>query len=1058
MMLCLLTVLTASAGIQKSGGWFEAAYMTIDKVAGATNYEGYYRLYGTSAWTKADKELVRLYPDYVRFDMVGLKAGNYDLKIVPNSGSEVVASNLTVVAHDRNGFAHYNRTEGVGGYKNDGTPKDPNRIIYVTGNNAKTVECNIMVDKTDTKKVGLQAILAALEKGTETRPLIIRIVGTVKKEDLDAIGSSAEGLQIKGKSGTTPMNLTIEGIGDDATIHGFGFLIRNCNSLEVRNFASMICMDDCMSLDTDNHYVWIHNMDFFYGGTGGAADQAKGDGTVDIKGKSSHVTVSYNHFFDSGKCSLGGMKSEDTSCWMTYHHNWFDHSDSRHPRIRTAFYHCYNNYYDGVSKYGVGVTSGGSSFVESNYFRNTKYPMLASKQGTDAEGDGTFSGEPGGVNKAYNNKIINPKKIQYWSAEADAEGAWDAVLVETRDAAVSAKAYSGGTSYNSTADAEAQKAVPASAIDPVDDVALICRGEMAGREGLGAGRMNGGDFKWAFYYPAQDTNYGVIAELKTALLNYKSTLVGFADGTTIKNGGATATVDGGDGKGKTQAFDDSTVKPSYAGGDIADDEYPPYIIGIDNDFYWFNESNDTQTKKYNTDGIITWDAASSYGKDKVATGTDFTGEYTGAIAVAKTSGYATFYCEEGITAIALKVVRAGSASGDVLVSNDGKSFSKVSSYEFKKKGTNTITASIEEFKYVKVTNTSGGTLMIHGVKVFKTGEVEPDERQDCDLTAVTKTKSINTNETYTLVQGTDFTTTSTGAVSFSSNKTTVATVNASGVITGVAEGTATITISQAGTETIKPATATVTVTVVDPRAASSLAVTPAEISIKEGEESQLTVTGAAGTVTYTSSKSSVATVDATGKVKAVAAGTAVITVTDPGSTTVKAATKTVNVTVTKDMTGTEICYFTASSKSPSNSMVSVTGNYSTDKGSLSYNNVTYPDCVKMESSTAISITPNSGCKVTLIFGGTTAAGGKKIKLDGTSITLDANGQYSFNATAGTKYELTKGDGINLFLVVFEPQTGINGVAETKATKKVVKYINAKGQIVIGNVGIDAKQF
>lgn len=106
-----------------------------------------------------------------------------------------------------------------------------------------------------------------------------------------------------------------------------------------------------------------------------------------------NITVSYNHFYDCGKTSLGGMKSETTDCWMTYHHNWFDHSDSRHPRIRTAFYHVYNNYFDGVSKYGVGVTTGGSSFVEANYFRNCKYPMLISKQGTDAEGDGTFSGE-----------------------------------------------------------------------------------------------------------------------------------------------------------------------------------------------------------------------------------------------------------------------------------------------------------------------------------------------------------------------------------------------------------------------------------------------------------------------------------------------------------------------------------------------------------------------------------------------------------------------------------------------------------------------------------------
>ena len=143
-------------------------------------------------------------------------------------------------------------------------------------------------------------------------------------------------------------------------------------------------MDDCLSLDTGNSNVWVHNMDFFYGKPGSDSDQAKGDGTVDIKGKSMNITVSYNHFYDCGKTSLGGMKSETTDCWMTYHHNWFDHSDSRHPRIRTAFYHVYNNYFDGVSKYGVGVTTGGSSFVEANYFLEVSLRLTTTRWTTHA--------------------------------------------------------------------------------------------------------------------------------------------------------------------------------------------------------------------------------------------------------------------------------------------------------------------------------------------------------------------------------------------------------------------------------------------------------------------------------------------------------------------------------------------------------------------------------------------------------------------------------------------------------------------------------------------------
>lgn len=109
------------------------------------------------------------------------------------------------------------------------------------------------------------------------------------------------------------------------------------------------------------------------------------------------------------------MKSESTDNYITYHHNWFDHSDSRHPRIRTCSVHVYNNYYDGNAKYGVGIIMGASCFVESNYFRNCKYPMLISGQGSDVATGGTFSGEAGGVIKAYGNIMSGQKAFVSYS-------------------------------------------------------------------------------------------------------------------------------------------------------------------------------------------------------------------------------------------------------------------------------------------------------------------------------------------------------------------------------------------------------------------------------------------------------------------------------------------------------------------------------------------------------------------------------------------------------------------------------------------------------------------
>lgn len=155
--------------------------------------------------------------------------------------------------------------------------------------------------------------------------------------DLDHISSSEEGIQIKGASDYQNMNLTIEGIGSDATINGFGFLIRNCSNVEIRNLGIINFMDDGISVDTNNKNLWLHNNDFFYGNPGGDSDQAKGDGSLDIK-KSQYITVSYNHFWDSGKsCLVDATKATTGGAnYLTYHHNWFDHSDSRHPRVRNA--------------------------------------------------------------------------------------------------------------------------------------------------------------------------------------------------------------------------------------------------------------------------------------------------------------------------------------------------------------------------------------------------------------------------------------------------------------------------------------------------------------------------------------------------------------------------------------------------------------------------------------------------------------------------------------------------------------------------------------------------
>ena len=467
--------------ITEAKGWQESAYLKWAPFEGASSYNVYVDD------KKIDAQLIRQYASYYRADVLGLKAGTYSVKVVPVNaeGTEITgantASNLVVKSFNREGFAHF-KYDGVGAYNNDGTLKAGAKVLYITAKTAKTVSTTVNTGKSETI-TGLQSIIDAYSKGKDKTPIAFRIIGKVSLSDLDHISSSAEGLQIKGAK----MNMTFEGVGDDATVYGFGFLLREAESVEFRNFAIMRCLDDAMSLDTKNSHVWIHNMDLFYGKKGSAADQAKGDGTVDIKGDSKYITVAYNRFWDNGKASMCGMKSETGENWITYHHNWFDHSDSRMARVRTMSVHMYNNYYQHCDVYGIGATSGSSVFMESNYFDAVKRPIMSSLQGTDAKGDGTFSGEKGGLIKAYGNVFANKPDNFSYIPYAENNTSFDAYEVSdpSEQVPASVKTLVGGTSYNNF-DTNSSL-MYAYAADKAEDVPSIVEGF------YGAGRLNHGD-------------------------------------------------------------------------------------------------------------------------------------------------------------------------------------------------------------------------------------------------------------------------------------------------------------------------------------------------------------------------------------------------------------------------------------------------------------------------------------------------------------------------------------------------------------------------------------
>ena len=546
--LLLATVLCApyllyaqSVAITEATGWLESAFVKWTPVSGVDSYNVYYTGGGISN-KKIDTQLIRSYGTYMRADVMGLAAGTYTIKVAPVTagveGTATETSTVTVLSHDRTGFA-FDGGRVPGAYKADGTPKDGAVVLYITENNKNTVSMSVTGANAN-PCVGLQTILDGFKKGKDTRPLIVRLIGSIS--DLSyMLGGD---LVIENNNNASSY-ITFEGVGNDAVANGWGLRIKSGSNIEVRNLGFMNCDSsegDDVGLQQDNDHIWVHNCDLFYGNAGSDADQIKGDGSMDCK-KSTYITFSYNHFWDNGKCNLLGLsEGTTTGLYITYHHNWYDHSDSRHPRVRYYSAHVYNNYFDGNAKYGTGSTLGSSVFVEGNYYRNCKHPMMISMQGTDVWNEttkkndpnnmGTFSGEDGGIIKAYNNTFDasvgtnNMRFVAYGdvSTSYNISGVisstvdFDAYLVSNRADLVPAtvKSYQGSNTYNNF-DTDGSLYVK----NLVPDVPEIAKTKVIQY----SGRVTGGDFTWTFSNSSDDASYAVNTGLKSALTNYKTTLV-----------------------------------------------------------------------------------------------------------------------------------------------------------------------------------------------------------------------------------------------------------------------------------------------------------------------------------------------------------------------------------------------------------------------------------------------------------------------------------------------------------------------------------------------------
>jgi pectate lyase len=219
---------------------------------------------------------------------------------------------------------------------------------------------------------GASALTAALNSTTTQ---IIRVSGTISCSGMLRVRSNKS---ILGTSG--------------ATIAGCGLNINGDRNVIIRNITFRDWDDDAINVQESATNIWIDHNSFTNGY----------DGAVDIKRGSDFITVSWNRVFGHDKSMLLGHSDDNASqdvghLRVTYHHNWFDGSNQRHPRVRFGNpVHVYNNYYNNVGGYGVASTMNAGVLVEGNYFENTDDPFHR------GEGD---SG-PGGL-VARNNQFVN---------------------------------------------------------------------------------------------------------------------------------------------------------------------------------------------------------------------------------------------------------------------------------------------------------------------------------------------------------------------------------------------------------------------------------------------------------------------------------------------------------------------------------------------------------------------------------------------------------------------------------------------------------------------------
>lgn len=263
------------------------------------------------------------------------------------------------------GFGSFPYQGSPAGFASVGAYEYPDGTTGGTGTDMQTV---FVTNSSDLNEWMLRRVDA--NRTLNFPPLTIYVIGTLAPS-----ATVSDMLDIK-----DTYDISLIGVGTDATISGFGLKMTRAKNIIIRNIKFMNSPDDGINIQADDapntgNHLWIDHCSFTncY------------DGALDVTHGAEYITISWNHFYNHDKACLMGHSNNqttDTQLKVTYHHNYFNGTTQRHPRVRFGKAHVYNNYYTNNGIYGVSSNLEADVLVEANYFLNVPIPTETSRDGS----------------------------------------------------------------------------------------------------------------------------------------------------------------------------------------------------------------------------------------------------------------------------------------------------------------------------------------------------------------------------------------------------------------------------------------------------------------------------------------------------------------------------------------------------------------------------------------------------------------------------------------------------------------------------------------------------